>query len=142
TARMADTLAALFQRYAARSEPSPFFNRERIALIRGMIGFRTGPEVFNLRAWLADEMLKAGDTRGAIAEMQALQRDAGDRGDTITAKTKPMYDRLAIAALRLGEQENCLTNPSADVCILPLAGGARHTKQEGARNAIARYTQI
>jgi hypothetical protein len=28
------------------------------------------------------------------------------------------------------------------VCILPLEGGARHTHQEGARGAIARYTEI
>src|SRR5689334_6239528 len=139
---MADTLAAIATRVRASSQPNPFLNRERVASLRGMIAFRTGRETFSYRNWIADELLKAGQTREAIDEIKALLRDAGETEDSVTAWRKPVFDLLAIANLRLGEQENCLANPSENVCILPLDGGARHTKQEGTREAIRRYTQI
>jgi hypothetical protein len=142
TAQMADTLAAITA--AARATPmaDPFLNRERAAAIRAMLLTKSGAEARNHRHWMADEMLRAGQTREAITEIETLMREAGDTADAITAQRKPIYDLLAIAYLRLGEQENCLNNPSANVCILPLKGGARHTHEEGARGAIARYTQI
>ena len=101
-----------------------------------------GPRTFNTRHWVADELLKAGETREAIGELESLMRDARVSPDTITEQKKSLFDLLAIASLRLGEQENCLGGPSANVCILPLEGAARHTHQEGARDAIARYTQL
>ncbi|WP_025411374.1 CRTAC1 family protein [Gemmatirosa kalamazoonensis] len=142
TRRMADTLAAIAARARTSSEPNPFLNRERVASLRGLIAFRTGRETFSYRNWIADELLKAGQTREAIDEIKALLRDAGETEDSVTAWRKPVFDLLAIANLRLGEQENCLANPSANVCILPLDGTARHTKQDGTREAIRRYTQI
>ena len=49
---------------------------------------------------------------------------------------------LAIANLRLGEQENCTGDAASNVCIIPLKGAAIHTKQEGARKAIALYSAL
>jgi hypothetical protein len=66
---------------------------------------------------------------------------AGISPDQITPVTKPLFDLLAIAWLRLGEQENCLDNPSASVCILPLDAG-RHKREEGARRAIAQLEAL
>ncbi|MEO8623929.1 MAG: CRTAC1 family protein, partial [bacterium] len=86
--------------------------------------------------------LVAGQTREAIAQLDTLIRDAGLSADKMTAQGKLAFDFVALAYLRLGEQENCIGNPAANACILPLDGAARHTKQEGAREAIARYTQL
>ena len=98
---------------------------------------------------LAEERLKAGQTREAIAELEGLMRDAAAVGGLAVCRRiastighKPIFDLLAIAYLRLGEQENCLGNPTANACILPLKNGGRHTHQEGARGAIARYTEL
>jgi len=66
----------------------------------------------------------------------------GIHADSLTPETKPLFDLLAIAYLRLGEQENCLENPAADVCILPLARAGKHAHEEGAREAIARYLAL
>ncbi len=44
--------------------------------------------------------------------------------------------------LRLGEQENCIDNPAAEVCILPLAGEGLHRHDEGARHAITLFEKI
>jgi hypothetical protein len=148
TARMADTLAVIYAQSVANPESNPFLNRERAGAVQAMIVRQTGAAAWNNRHRLAEERLKAGQTREAIAELEGLMRDAGLSANggvtatSITPKKKPVFDLLAIAYLRLGEQENCLDNLATSVCILPLKGGGRHTHQEGARAAIARYTEI
>jgi hypothetical protein len=142
TARMADTLARIAEQVRRSDQPNPFLNRERVTALRRIVAYQTGRQTFSYRNWIAEELIKAGDTRAGIDELKALMRDAGESEDSITAWRKPVFDLLAIGYLRLGEQENCLDNPAANRCILPLEGGATHTKQEGAREAIRRYTQI
>jgi tetratricopeptide (TPR) repeat protein len=140
TARMADTLAVLYRQALVNPEMNPFLNRERADAVQAMLARQSGFQALNTRHRLADERLRAGQTREAIAELESLIRDAGLSADSITKK--PIFDLLAIAYLRLGEQENCLDNPAANVCILPLKGGGKHTHQEGARAAIALYTKL
>ena len=143
TQRMADTLAILSARAVAEPMSNPFLNHARAQHLRVSIAAEGGgPSTFNTRNWLADEVLKAGETREAIAELQSLMRDAHVPTDTITEQKKGLFDLLAIASLRLGEQENCIGTPASNRCILPLEGGARHTHEEGARDAIARYSQL
>ena len=142
TQRMADTLAAIYAQALRSSEPNIFLNRERVIAIKARLALQSGGEALNSRHWIAEELLRAGQTREAIAELESVMRDGRLTGDTITPQTKPVFDLLALAYLRLGEQENCLDNPAANVCILPLKGGGRHTHQEGARGAIARYTEL
>ena len=143
TQRMADTLAILNARALADPMTNPFLNHARAQHLRVSIAAEGGgPSTFNTRNWLADELLKAGETRDAIGELQTLMRDAHVSPDTITEQKKSLFDLLAIASLRLGEQENCIGTPASNRCILPLEGGARHTHEEGARDAIARYTQL
>jgi hypothetical protein len=140
---MADTLAILAAKARAEPMSNPFLNSERAQSLRVRIAaLGGGAAAFNTRNWLADELLKAGQTRDAIAELESLMRDAKVPSDTITLQKKSLFDLLAIASLRLGEQENCLGNASSNVCILPLNDGGRHTREEGARGAIARYTQL
>ncbi len=142
TQRMADTLAVMNAQNTANPEGNIFLNRERADELQELIARLSGTEALNKRHWMAEERLKAGQTREAIDELETLLTDAQVSRDTITPRLKPVFDLLAIAYLRLGEQENCLTNPAANVCILPLKGAAQHKLQEGARGAIARYTQL
>ncbi|MGQ0723090.1 MAG: CRTAC1 family protein [Candidatus Eiseniibacteriota bacterium] len=81
---------------------------------------------------LAFEHFKFGKT--AEAEQLAMQsfEEGGD----------PMSLYLAgIAALRLGEESNCLAGHNGESCILPLAGGGIHRDPEGARRAITALTE-
>jgi len=143
TQRMADTLAILAAKALTDPMSNPFLNHARAQHLRVSIAAEGGgPSTFNTRQWLADELLKAGETREAIGELQSLMRDAHVSPDTITQQQKSLFDLLAIASLRLGEQENCIGTPASNRCILPLEGGARHMHEEGARDAIARYTQL
>ena len=139
---MADTLAVIAARSVANPERNPFLNRERADAIQATLGRLNGYQALNARHRMADEWLRAGMSREAIAELEGIIADGGLSADRITPQTKPLFDLLALAYLRLGEQENCFDNPAANVCILPLSGGARHVKQEGARGAIALYTTL
>ena len=48
---------------------------------------------------------------------------------------------IGLAALRLGEQENCLLNHRATSCLFPIDRGGVHTLQGGARRAIEAFTR-
>jgi hypothetical protein len=142
TARMADTLAWLYKQAVASPMGNPFLSRERADAIQTTIALQTGSSDLTNRFLMAQERLMAGQTREAIAQVKSLMLDAGLAPDGITPKNRAPFDLLALAYLRLGEQENCIDNPAAEVCILPLSGGGRHAHQEGARGAIERYTEL
>ena len=76
----------------------------------------------------------------AIAALLPSLSACGTSGDespatvTIASGTQRMVDSLAALIARAIRM--------SDGCILPLTGGARHTKWQGARGPIERYTQI
>ena len=142
TARMADTLAAIYARAVANPATNPFLNRERATAIEAEVRGATGDQAMDAQFRLAEERLKAGRTQDAIDGLEKLIKDAGISWDSIAPRQKPFFDLLAIAYMRLGEQQNCLDNSAANICILPLKGAARHTKQSGARGAIERYAKL
>ena len=142
TRQMADSLAALNARAMRMSENNPFLNAARAAVLSGALAGQSGDQAMDTRFKLAEEQLKQGLTSQAIDGLESLIRDAGISWDNIAPHQKPFFDLAAVAYMRLGEQQNCQDNPAANICILPLAGGARHTKQQGARGAIQRYTTL
>ena len=142
TARMADTLAAIYARAIADPMANPFLNRERAASIEKELSGLTGSQAMDARFRLAEERLKSGRTQDAIDKLESLIKDAGISWDSIAPHQKPFFDLVSVAYMRLGEQQNCLDKAAANICILPLKGGARHTRQAGARGAIERYTKI
>ena len=90
-----------------------------------------------LRLELAIQLLRAGQTREAIAELHILQ--AQDLSPSLRTRVR---DRLGIAYLRLGEQENCLLHHTIASCLLPIQGEGIHTLQEGSQAALEQYTAI
>lgn len=139
TAQMADTLAAIYVRQAANPLRGTFLNTERVVAMEKSLASMTGGNVMQARYVLAQERLLAGQSRAAIADLEAIGKAASLKLLASQPQNKPFFDLLGIAYLRLAEQENCVSNPSANVCILPLAGSARHKQEEGARRAISLY---
>ena len=137
TARMVDTLKVLYAQALAAPTDNAFLNRARADTIQARMAGQSASDARLSQYSLAQERLRAGQTREAIDALQSLIQAAGISPDSITPVTKELFDLLAIAWLRLGEQENCLDNPAAMVCILPLDGAGRHKREEGARRAIA-----
>ena len=50
--------------------------------------------------------------------------------------------RLAVAYLRLGEDENCVNCQSSESCIFPLKGGGVHEKRDGSQKAIPYLEEV
>jgi hypothetical protein len=137
---MGDTLAAIAAE--ARTHPMDYFhlNQVRAESVRVQLK-RAAPEARRqLRINYANELLYAGETEAALQALHALLRDMGT--PPLGPRTKPLYELLALAHLRLGEQRNCRENPSAQACILPITGTGVHENQAGSRNAISLYKQI
>lgn len=86
---------------------------------------------------LAREQVRAGWSERAIATLESL-RTAIDRPQGITGPSfvRRVRSLLALAYLRLGEQQNCLQSHSAESCIFPLTPGARHQLERGSRKAM------
>ena len=53
-----------------------------------------------------------------------------------------MKKLLALAALRLGEQQNCILNHTTASCIIPIATDGQHAKKEGSTLAMEIYQDI
>ena len=94
----------------------------------------------------ADALLYAGQTRGAIEVLENLMEKSNNGLLRYTldadeeARIGPL---LAIAYMRLGEQENCLHHHDASAsCIVPIAPNGYHHMPEGSRKAIALYEKF
>lgn len=138
---MADTLAAMYQRAIAAPYTNPFLNRERAEAIGRELAAQGGFDAEG-QYMLAQELLTSGDTRKAISIFEQVIGSQGMNSTRIEPQAKVLFDFLALSWMRLGEQENCRVNPAANVCILPLAGQAKHQLEEGARKSISVYKAL
>lgn len=94
-----------------------------------------------IRQALAECDLQAGDTADAIDQFERIrQLGADNRAALSPSFEKEVRDSLAIAYLRLGEQENCFWNHGQDSCLLPLKGRGIHTALRGAKGAVPEFT--
>ena len=111
-------------------------NAASAAQLRERVAATTpGANKRQLRLQLAIQLLRTGQTRKAIAELDSL---AGTPNLNPGLRTH-IRDRLGIAYLRLGEQENCLLNHTIDSCLLPIRGEGVHTSREGSIAALVHY---
>lgn len=78
----------------------------------------------------------------AITELQNLLKQSGISEGDINEGTKPIFEKLAIAYLRTGEQDNCISNHSGESCIVPIQGKGVHLYKNGSRKAIEIYKKI
>ncbi len=93
----------------------------------------------------ATELLHHGDSREAAeiyARLLAFKEEGKLYGFLSPALISGLEHQLALAYLRLGEQENCIINHTSASCIFPLQPEGFHQKEEGSQKAIAHYTRI
>ena len=89
------------------------------------------------QALLAEQLLNAGDTEQAINYLSSLKQ-------TLLAKAPQLFElngaklnnRLSVAYLRLGEQQNCIHHHSTESCLLPIQGNGIHQQREGSEQAM------
>ncbi|HVT73724.1 MAG TPA: CRTAC1 family protein [Lacunisphaera sp.] len=116
----------------------PYFAGRTAELVaRKFAGARSPGERASLQWRYAMALLNDGESEAAIKALDDLDRILDQNG--LSPKDEDLGKIVllrAICWLRLGEQQNCLTNHNADSCLLPIRGGGVHTNQRGSREAI------
>ena len=83
-----------------------------------------------------------GRERRAIDHLAAAKEMLTGQHSVPAQVVNEIHFRLGLAWLRLGETQNCVLNPSADHCILPIRPGGFHTLPEGSRQAIPYFQAV
>jgi tetratricopeptide (TPR) repeat protein len=93
----------------------------------------------NLQFKYGEQLLYAGNTEASIVQLADLVQKVEGK---LTDQTKIVHEVLALAYLRLGEQQNCINQRTAESCIIPIKGDGVYRFTSGPENAIKIYEQI
>jgi hypothetical protein len=142
TQKMAELLAKVARGLNPRASVY-VMNKERVQLLREELGRAREPVLrTSLIGQLGHELLLAGETDEAIEKLKQFIELQGGRSAAPSADLLPARQTLALAYLRLAEQQNCIGRHTSESCLFPLQGGGVHTLQRSSRLAIAEYTSL
>jgi len=112
-------------------------NGERLALLRQQEVPAALADGARVELRLANQLLRAGESAQAIEAFRSLLALAEEHPETLgRALQNSLRSSLAVAYLRLGEQENCIDRHTLDACLLPIRGSGVHRLQDGSRAAM------
>ncbi|MGI9160663.1 MAG: hypothetical protein ACR2K1_13015, partial [Saprospiraceae bacterium] len=114
-------------------------NKGRAETYRQKMQSAAGQELLTYKFNYASELLKAGQNEAAILQLSEFISIVGDQ---MTERNKILYELLALAYMRLGEQNNCIDTHNPESCILPISGKGVYTMTVGPENALAIYKRI
>jgi hypothetical protein len=151
---MAKRLADLAERAEAAhaTEPldAPFrANRPQlIPVLRKMAAQARDPmQRYSLRLRLAAELVQSGASKEALAELESLQAAIDEMPAHLAAagqkaqEAMRLQSAIGLAALRMGEQENCVLNHGASSCLFPIDRSGVHQLKAGAERALEAFTK-
>ncbi len=120
-----------------------FMNVERVKMLRSRLSLTTNLQSKVLQGFqLAAELLYSGRPQASLQQIQASEDILSGMGLQLNHQRQGNLRMLkATAMLRLGEQENCLSNHNAESCLFPLAPAAYHKFPRGSRGAITLLTE-
>jgi hypothetical protein len=75
-----------------------------------------------------------------LQEFEELRQFLTTNGKLTPDNINQLHAFLALSWLRLGEQDNCLSNRTSDSCLFPIRGGGVHKFERGSRGAIRELT--
>jgi hypothetical protein len=141
-------MVRLLSRVADQADETNFFTGEGPARQARASLAALPPNASDAVRWtalmqVAEEELRLGNYKVAIGHL--------DQARALLSRTREAIDpaapavtrfRLGVAHMRSGEAENCLLNPAATSCILPIRGEAIHVRQSGSRQAIAMFSDV
>jgi hypothetical protein len=142
TRRMVERLAGLSRDVDPLA--TPYFAGKTATFFEHKIAqARTIVELAALKLPYAYALLDDGNPDAALREIADYERILAENGLTPKPGDPPKIMMLkAICNLRIGEQENCLTNHNADSCLFPIRGGGVHKQTRGSRGAIEVLQQL
>ncbi len=141
TKKMMARIAEIYDRIEPANYPS--MNTRRAAVYKSALDTaKSAITGLHLYFNYCDELLNSGKTTEAITEIENLIKQSRFSVDDINNGNKVIFEKLAIAFLRQGEQENCIANHSGESCIVPFVGKGVHQFKTGSAKAIEVYKKI
>ncbi len=106
-----------------------------------LVGELPWQEELRTRWSLAENLLRAGDSAGAVKQLELIRKRCNELSVRLGPNSEQqLRDLLALSYLRLGEQENCVAHHAQNSCIFPITGSGIHTEKRGAEGAIRELT--
>ena len=141
TKKMAELLKKIYSEQDWKVDPNR--DAERASFLRSQLeeNLDIRSEI-KIREALAENLLRAGDSSGAIEQLERIRKIARDQQIILAPYfEKLVRDTLAIAYLRLGEQENCLMSHGQDSCLFPLRASGVHMMPRGSQGAVRELSE-
>lgn len=137
TQRMVERLANA--REAAGGSSMAYLNDRVIPILREQLSSTTDlRKALDLRFRLGQQLIYAGEPLQGLREFDRLERTLAELGGQAGgSRGAALRLQRAVGLLRLGEQENCLTNHNPYSCLFPIAPEGTHRLPRGSRGAIA-----
>ena len=142
TRKMAALLEQIFKQNDWKADPSK--QAERVVYYQSLLkhGLPFLQQV-TVQMEMAKEMLRAGDSETSIKTLEDLRSKASSSSQSLPAGAeRELGSWLALAYLRLGEQDNCAHMRGQKECSFPLHQSAVHSKKRGAQGAIRELTAL
>jgi len=155
--RMGERLRSIYESNDFKADPNKPAERAKYyeQLLKQPLSL---PDRTTVALELANEQLRVGDSAASIATLKALQEKLTEGKLALPAAVdEQLHRELAIAYLRLGEQQNCLGSSAAGMgameamghkghsplaCLYPLSPEAQHSLKEGAEGAVREYLAL
>jgi len=139
--RMGQRLRAIFDANDWKADPSKPF--QRIPYYQTLLSHKLSlPDEMAVRMELGNEQMRAGRIDRAIETLETLLKRIAPCLDRVPRLIQAqIHQELALAYLRLDEQENCIAPRNPVACNFPLQGAVPHRQTRGAEGAIREYTR-
>jgi len=113
-------------------------------LLKNKPQFKTANEAITWYVKYAFELLNSGNAVGSIEVLENFLKEfqGSDADKIVIPQFKSVYELLAVAYLRKGEDDNCISNHNDESCIVPLSKNAIHVKKKGSQEAIRYYQML
>lgn len=142
TAKMEARLRKIYAQTDWKADPNK--PAERIPYYRALLKQNlTQAQQITVRMEIGKELLRAGDSAASVDELEQLGKFIRQNNIQLPPDvTEDWHKSLAIAYLRLGEQENCNDMHGQMSCIFPIKGSGVHQRPRGAQGAVRELTTL
>ena len=142
TAQMAEVLRRTYQQTDWKADPNKTAERARYyeALLKTGLSFA---DQVRVRLELANEQLRSGLSQESVDTLEELRTLCAQRQVMLApAMERQLHHELAMAYLRMGEQQNCLHMHGRHSCIFPIGAAGVHRLPRGAEGAVREFTAL
>lgn len=141
TRKMAERMRQLAR---ADAVDHPYMSQKLVEQIRKFLeGKHTTRQEANARMELATQLLNSGQTAAAIQALQDVETFLTNKNMKIGAESRArLMMQRGLCYLRLGEQQNCVFNHTAESCLFPITPAGVHRLPQGSREAIGLFTEV